>query len=114
MIIKKTYIIRSNFLNISTRKLNFIVQKLKGADYTNILNFFKILPTKTGTQIWQTVYNGLHLFCNKYNLNKSQIKIAEICVSRGIIRTTKRPGPKGRALDIQKKQSYFIIKYIEI
>jgi ribosomal protein L22 len=94
--------------------LKVLLNELKGKTYQELLIHFKTVPTKNNTHIWQTIYNGIICFCNKYKLLKENIKITEIIINKGSILTRKRPGPKGRSLDIQKKKSKYIIKYSEI
>lgn len=109
--INSIFSIKSPKLNISQKKLKIILNLLVGKNYINILNIFKKTSTKNYLIIWEIIHNAIHQIINLYNVNINSIQVNEIIINKGLIRTRKRPGPKGRALDIQKKQSSFIIKF---
>jgi large subunit ribosomal protein L22 len=104
----------SKYIRISPSKVDVILKKIRGKNYTEALEILKYLPQKAGALVWQTLYSAVSNANANLELNKEKLFIKEAFVNQGPILKRMRPRAQGRAFAIQKKMSHLTIRVAQI
>jgi large subunit ribosomal protein L22 len=105
-------IAKAKYIRISPTKLIPILNKIRGKKYGEALKILKMLPQKSGTIIWKTLFSAISNLVNKKKINKENFLIREAYINLGSKLKRIRPRARGKAFNIEKKFSHLIIKVI--
>ena len=105
---------KSNYIKLSSTKLNKILVKIRGKKYSEALKILKYIPQRAGTVVWKTIHSAVSNGINNFNFQKENIIIITAHVSKGSILKRLRPRARGKSFPIQKKLSHLTIKVKEI
>ena len=101
------------YLRISPTKLNRAVKEIVGMDVDKALTVLKFIPNKSARILYKTVNAAKANAINNYQMDGSNLVIAEGYTGQAIIMKRMRAASKGRASRIQKKFSHVSIKLKE-
>jgi large subunit ribosomal protein L22 len=103
----------SKYIRIAPKKIDRIIQKIRGKNYKEALQILKYLPQKSGTIVWQTLYSAVSNATNNFEMEKEKLTISEIFVNQGSILKRIQPRARGKAFRIEKKFSHLTVKVKE-
>lgn len=90
------------YIRISPRKVERILNQIRGKTYKEALMLLEFLPYKACGPIWQVIYSAAANAQNNAGLNKDDLFIAEAKADRGPVLRRFRPRAQGQGYAIRK------------
>lgn len=99
----------AKYIRMSPRKINRILNQIRGKTYKEALILLEFMPYKACSPIWQVVSSAAANAKHNFNLNKENLVIVNAVANSGPILRRIRPRAKGQAYAIKKKTSHITI-----
>ena len=104
--------VRANYLRTSPRKMRRVIEKIKGQNVEDALNYLHFLPKRSADYIEKALRSAVSNFYEAYEgkkISESDIYIKSVSVDNGPVLKRFRPMSMGRAGRIRRRTSHLTI-----
>jgi large subunit ribosomal protein L22 len=100
--IKKEFVAKGKFIRMSPRKVERVLNQIRGKDFAVASKILTFMPYKSCDPINKILVSAASNARNKYNLSKKDLFLKEAFVDKGPSLKRFRPRAQGRGFRIQK------------
>lgn len=100
------------YIRTSPRKMRTVINVVRGKSVPEALNVLNFLPQQATSTVKLTIMSAVHNLMDQHQderLDEESLYIREIKVDEGPMFGRFRPGPRGRAMRIQKRLSHLTV-----
>lgn len=99
----------AKYIRVSSRKMKFICDMVRGKNLDEALTLLKFTPKKGAKVLEKVVTSAAANAENNFNMDRDNLYIAEVYANQGPTLKRWRPRAQGRAFQILKRTSHISV-----